>query len=70
MYKRQECFRILKTDGTLVIIDWKHEEDGGPPSTGRRASSRQIQTHLDDAGFSDIRTHAAYELHNLITARR
>jgi hypothetical protein len=65
-----ECFRILKTDGTLVIIDWKHEDDGGPPSTGRRTSSRQIQTHLEDAGFSDIRSHAAYELHNLITARR
>ena len=65
-----ECFRILKADGTLVVIDWKHEDDGGPPSTGRRASSRQIQTHLDGAGFSDIRTHVAYELHNLITARR
>ena len=65
-----ECFRILKTGGTLVIIDWKHEDDGGPPSTGRRASSRQIQTHLEGAGFSDIRTHATYELHNLITARR
>ena len=65
-----ECFRILNTNGTLAIIDWKHEDDGGPPSTGRRASGRQIQTHLDGAGFKNIRNHATYELHNLITARR
>ena len=65
-----ECFRILNTGGTLVIIDWKHEDDGGPPSTGRRASSHQIQAHVEGAGFNNIRCHATYELHNLITARR
>ena len=65
-----ECFRILNTNGTLVIIDWKHEDDGGPPSTGRRTSSHQIQAHLEGAGFKNIRNHATYELHNLITARR
>ena len=64
-----ECFRILNTNGTLVIIDWKHEDDGGPPSTGRRTSGHQIQTHLEGAGFKNIRSHATYELHNLITAR-
>ena len=64
-----ECFRILNTNGTLVIIDWKHEDDGGPPTTGRRTSGHQIQTHLEGAGFKNIRSHATYELHNLITAR-
>ena len=64
-----ECFRILNTNGTLVIIDWKHEDDGGPPSTGRRTSGHQIQTHLEGAGFKNIRSHTTYELHNLITAR-
>ena len=64
-----ECRRILKKGGHLVIVDWKHPDDGGPESPGRRVSASEIRLQLERTGFSEVRSHPVYTLHNLITAQ-
>ena len=64
-----ECRRILKPGGHLVIVDWKHPNDGGPDATGRRVGAPEIRMQLEKTGFADLRSHPVYTLHNLITAQ-
>jgi len=51
----KECRRILKSQGKLLIADWRKDdtEQGGPPKEHRIDSSVAI-SHLETAGFKDI----------------
>ncbi len=64
-----ECRRLLKTGGTVAVVDWKDEENGRSPAKGRRVPEAVIRAHLTGAGFEDIQTNDIYEFHQFVTGR-
>ncbi len=61
--------RVLKTGGTLAIIDWKDEENGKSPPAGRRVPEPTIRAQMTEAGFGAIESHALYVYHNFLTGK-
>ena len=65
-----ECHRLLAPGGTIAIIDWKDEDNGKSPATGRRVPEASIRAQLTDAGFTDLQSHNdIYEFHGFVTGR-
>lgn len=62
-----ECHRLLKDGGTVVIVDWKDENNGKSPPAGRRVSKAQIRAQLEATGFKELKSHDVYEFHNMLT---
>jgi len=62
-----ECKRLLKSGGTIAIIDWADADNGKSPAQGRRIPVATMRAHLEGAGFTDIRTHDVYEFHTFMT---
>lgn len=62
-----ECRRVLAPGASIVIVDWKSEEDGAPPAKGRRLPARQIVGDLETASFRDVALHDLYPLHTVAT---
>ena len=63
-----DCHRLLKSGGTLAIIDWKGEDpEKGTPLEGR-VPEGVIREQLAAAGFTHIAGHPIYERHNFLTA--
>jgi len=55
-----ECRRILKPGGKVLVADWTKESIDGPPVEHRTDASTAI-SHLEKAGFKDIRKFDASE---------
>ena len=47
-----EAFRLLKSDGKLVIVEWKADLDAPGPPRKRRISKEQIELMLDQIGLT------------------
>ena len=62
-----ECERLLKSGGTIAIVDWADADNGKSPPIGRRVPVARMRAELEVAGFTDIRTHDVYEYHSFIT---
>jgi len=63
-----ECYRLLRPDGQILIIDWKDEENGKSPPVGRRVPEATIRAQLQRAGFNQLEAHSVYEFHGFVTA--
>ena len=63
-----ECKRLLKSGGTIAIIDWADDDNGKSPPAGRRVAVARMQAELTGAGFDNIKTHDIYEYHTFMTA--
>ena len=65
-----EMRRLLKTDGFLLVADWRSDiqRDMGPPADVS-LSPQEGQTLLEEAGFSVITTDADFPYHFVFVAR-
>ena len=66
----KECHRLLKSAGTLAIIDWKGEDEGKGKALEGRVPAVVIERQLGEAGFANIARHPIYERHNFLTAAK
>jgi len=65
-----ECRRLLRPGGLLVVIDWKPEETPmGPPLEVRIAPER-VREQLEAAGFQAVTRHDPLPYHYFITAEK
>jgi SAM-dependent methyltransferase len=65
-----ECFRVLKSGGTVLVVDWtKGETPGGPPQE-IRMEEEEISDDMKRAGFKDIRKHPVLPYHSFVTAKK
>ena len=64
-----ECKRLLKSGGTIAIVDWADAENGKSPPGGRRVPVSRMRADLEDAEFGDIETHDVYEYHTFMTGK-
>ncbi|WP_028581922.1 class I SAM-dependent methyltransferase [Desulfogranum japonicum] len=66
----EECKRLLKPEGTLLIIDWKKKAmEMGPPEKIRIAE-QTVQEQLLQTGFHTITNHDMLPYHYMLTAVR
>ncbi|MBI5235297.1 MAG: methyltransferase domain-containing protein [Deltaproteobacteria bacterium] len=66
----REVLRILKTNGRLVIIDWKRiKEDKGPPIEDR-LTELDVAVHVRSAGFEKVSVRSLNASHYMILASK
>ena len=65
-----EAHRLLGPGGLLLVVDWKHAETPKGPPLEVRATTEQLISALESAGFADITAHDALEWHELLTAAK
>jgi len=65
-----EAHRLLDPGGLLLVVDWKHAETPKGPPLEVRATTEQLISALESAGFADITAHDALEWHELLTAAK
>lgn len=64
----KEIKRILKKGAKLVIIDWKKKtEEKGPPAS-ERLTEQDAGRHMEEAGFTGMKTASLNESHYIISA--
>lgn len=64
-----ECRRVLAPGASIVIVDWKSEEDGAPPAKGRRLPARQIVADMEAGGLKDVTLHDVYPVHTVAVGK-
>lgn len=52
-----EASRILKSDGTLMIIEWEAVETENGPALGEKISAQEMVKLLEQVGFSSVVFH-------------
>lgn len=62
-----EAMRLLRTGGTVAIVDWKAEETPKGPPLEHRVSADEIARQLVSAGFTDVATHDVLRYHSVVT---
>jgi ubiquinone/menaquinone biosynthesis C-methylase UbiE len=62
----QEVHRIVKAEGQAVVVDWKKEEAPFGPPYAHRVSLQDIETLLEEAGFSTLQPPLILERHNAL----
>jgi ubiquinone/menaquinone biosynthesis C-methylase UbiE len=65
-----ECQRLLRKDGVVVISDWKKENMVNGPSFNYRIDKTEVKKHLEITGFSNIRIIDNLEFNYLILANK
>ncbi len=66
----KEVLRILKSDGILVVVDWKKEETPVGPPVDHRFSELDVIEILRHHGFELVETREAGPYHYLIVCSR
>ncbi len=66
----KESFRLLKKGGKVVVIDWKKEETPEGPPLGHRVDERTIESHVRDAGFSEIAKYKELPYHYFLIGEK
>ena len=65
-----EAYRLLRSGGAVMAVDWLPGSGGERPPERVRASAETIACHLRAAGFVDVADHGMLERHSLVTGRR
>ncbi len=66
----RECFRLLKSGGTVMVVDWKKGETPSGPPQEIRVTEEEIVSDLSAAGFRDIKRHPVLPYHNFVTGKK
>lgn len=66
----KEIFRLLKSGGRLVIIDWKKQQEEHGPPMAERITEAEAAAFIKAAGFVKIVTSSLNASHYMITAAR
>jgi ubiquinone/menaquinone biosynthesis C-methylase UbiE len=66
----KESFRLLKKSGKVIVIDWKKEETPEGPPLGLRVEEEAIESHMRDAGFSEIAKYRALPYHYFLIGKK
>lgn len=64
----QESQRLLKSTGSIFIVDWKKEDMSEGPPTHIRCSVAQVKDELEGAQFRNIRIFDEMKKHFLVIA--
>ena len=64
-----ETYRLLKSGGKIMIIDWNEKAPFGPPPSIRVAKAT-IYTQIKDAGYVDIRVHDDLPYNHFLVAEK
>ena len=65
-----EARRLLRTGGTLAIVDWKREVTPKGPPMEHRVGVEEIQRQMESAGCDDATAHDVLPYHNVVTGVR
>ncbi|GMT42580.1 MAG: methyltransferase type 11 [bacterium] len=65
-----ECKRILKSGGTIAVIDWKPVETPFGPPLEIRIEAEKIQGDMEKAGFEVLRNLDIFPYHTFVLARK
>lgn len=65
-----ECFRLLKPTGKILIIDWKKEDMPSGPPTEIRCSIEQVKKELEKAKYKNMESLSGLEKHFMIIAEK
>lgn len=63
----KEAYRMLKTGGTLMVIDWKAEETPMGPPQEIRIPVPVLQEQFSSIGLSRIQSHDGMPYHSFVT---
>ncbi|HEY5549430.1 MAG TPA: class I SAM-dependent methyltransferase [Coriobacteriia bacterium] len=63
-----EAFRLLRSEGQLLVADWALGDTVGGPPQEIRATSAQIADMLRGVGFERVTHHEGLPRHTLVTA--
>lgn len=66
----RDAHRLLKTNGSICILDWKKEEMESGPPTHIRCTPQDVENQLIEAGFCHISIYTDLATHFLITAQK
>ena len=66
----REAYRILKSKGTLFIVDWKKEDMSEGPPTHIRYLPEQISEQMQESDFKNINVFLELPKHYLIVAQK
>lgn len=66
----KECYRLLKSKGTIAISDWKKENTEQGPSIELRYEATVVKEQLLAAGFEKISIHTELPTNFLIFAEK
>jgi SAM-dependent methyltransferase len=66
----REAFRLLRTGGQVLVVDWAPGADGGGPPQEIRATVEQLAAALRRAGFGIVAAHPRLKRHSLVTGVR
>ena len=58
-----EASRLLKSDGKLLVVDWKPGDEAFGPPSGKRLDQAHIQPIIEQAGFRLLKTFTAGPYH-------
>lgn len=62
----QECHRLLRHEGKVVIVDWKPEPTPKGPPLEARVALDTVHAQLQDAGFQGVTDHAVLPHHYVV----
>jgi SAM-dependent methyltransferase len=66
----EESLRLLKKGGKVMVIDWKKEGTPEGPPLELRVREETIESHMRDAGFSEITKYAALPYHYFLIGKK
>lgn len=65
-----EAFRLLKTGGKVLIVDWRKQEMAEGPPTSIRCSPEDVKGQLESSGFTHIQISNELEKHFFIMGEK
>jgi len=65
-----EAARLLRSGGTVAIVDWKREPTPKGPPIEFRIGTEELVRQLRSAGFKDVVAHDVLRYHDVVTGRR
>lgn len=66
----KECYRLLKSEGTIAISDWRKEQSERGPSVELRYKQNDVVSQLVRAGFQEVQSFTDFPNNFLVIAKK